>query len=198
MDFLIDSVRGQIRDTKEPFVFSPKTADKQDELEMFIRQALVDYSRWNPIESKAAVVNLVPGQVIYQLPDDFIKIKDLVLHIPYQVIGQRLLLMEEPTSLQVPYTYQASHEPDTLPLVDRHCIVWFASALALRAIISDTKKLDSYVSYNLKDVIQVDAKESNRIITLLKDNATSLEEKYKARVMSAESNNGSAAFATFG
>ncbi|MEF7566004.1 hypothetical protein V4V35_23725 [Bacillus infantis] len=200
LDQLIETIRGQIRDNQEPYTFAKKTEEQPDELEMFVEQALIDYSRWKPIEEKPGTISLQAGTVLYDLPSDFMEMKSFPVNVTFQVLGQQLLLIDVPeTAMQIPYTYRAAHSAESVPLKDKVCIVWFAAAQALRAITSDTKKLDSYVSYNLKDVLQVDAKESNRIVTILKENAASLEEKYKERVMyPAEQHASGAAFMTFG
>lgn len=197
MEQLIDQVRTQIRDKTEPYLFNLKTDESPDELENFVQHALIDYSRYNPIDNKIGSLVLKEGVSLYDLPSDLMEMNSFPF--PHQVIGLQLLLIDPPeVTMSVPYSYKAARDAKSVPLQDRPCVVWFASAQALRAVISDSKKLDTYTSYKLQGVIEVDSRDVNKVITMLKDNASTYERLYNERIIPSESNGNDTSFATFG
>lgn len=185
---LIEKVRSQIRDTKEPFVFAremPATEDTPavpDELLLFIQSAVQDYSRWRPLKGKPGLLFLYPGQVQYQLPDDFIEMDELP-SVSHRLFGRTLHLTNEPFAARdVSYRYSAMHTCETIPAYDESCIVWMASALALRAIVTSPAMLEQYASYKIPDVFDQDGNASVKIAEHVLKTADQLEKQYLLRM----------------
>lgn len=173
LELLNEQVRGQLKDTSEPFVFAKAVIDppKADELEQFVIAAVQDYSGFKPLKGKPGTLSLISGQRQYGLPPDFIEMEEFPYECPTP---------EADGTLE--YFYTALHEPGTVPQTDIPCIVWSATAAALRALATDQKRLEQYVSYKVPDMVEVNADKVSEIGKALLKNASDMEAKYLKRV----------------
>jgi hypothetical protein len=184
---LIEQVRSQIRDTKEPYVFArevPATETSPavpDELETFVMRAVHDYSRWRPLKGKPGILTLIPEKVDYELPTDFIQMETFPQ--AHRIFGKNLYLASAPSMPGViTYYYDALHTPETIPVFDEPAIVWLASSMALRAITSDPKLLEKYVSYDLKNIYSQNTENMTEVVSQIVKTAEQLEKQYMLRV----------------
>ncbi|QYY44777.1 hypothetical protein ACKE5C_19140 (plasmid) [Aneurinibacillus thermoaerophilus] len=206
---LIEQVRSQIRDTKEPYVFArevPATETSPavpDELETFVMRAVHDYSRWRPLK-KRGTLSIVPGEVEYVLPNDFIQIDNFVLNVgfdplQYRVLVNKIYLIQPPIDREdVIYYYDALHTPDTIPAYDEPAIVSLAAAMALRAIVGDPKMLHDYISYDLEGVVKINTENMTEAIEQILKAAQQLEEQYSSRIVTSQKEEKNSPFMTFG
>ncbi|SDH70274.1 hypothetical protein SAMN04489735_10459 [Aneurinibacillus thermoaerophilus] len=200
---LIEQVRSQIRDTKEPYVFArevPATETSPavpDELETFVMRAVHDYSRWRPLKGKPGMLTLIPEKVDYELPTDFIQMETFPQ--AHRIFGKNLYLASAPSMPGViTYYYDALHTPETIPVFDEPAIVWLASSMALRAIVGDPKMLQDYISYDLEDVVRVNTENLSEAIGQILKAADQLEKQYNARIATPKEETYPSAFMTFG
>lgn len=197
MQQLNDLVRGQIKDTTEPYIFAKEVEEpvKADELEQFVMMALQDYSGFKPLRGKPGTISLIIGQKEYELPSDFLEMDEFPLE--HHIFNQVLYLKEIPTVTEpLEYFYVSVHGPETVPQTDVPCIVWSASASALRALVTDQKRLEQYVSYKVPDMIEVNADKVSEIGKALLKNASDMEVNYLKRVQRVSRPSGP--YVTFG
>jgi hypothetical protein len=184
---LVEQVRSRIRDKNDPTIFARATTVEPvapDELEAFVADAVHDYSRWKPLENKRGTLSIETGKVEYPLPADFIVANEFLLG--HRVSGKMAYLVDEPAqSFTFTFWYCALHTAETVPDQDVPALVSFAAANALRAIVAEPKKLDQYVSYDLKDVIRVDAENTTEIGKEIIKTADAWEKQYMTRVTSS-------------
>lgn len=183
---LISKVRSQISDLKGAVFALVSQSEEEgahpDELQSIVLDAVSDYSRWNPVQNRRGRIDVIIGQLDYDLPADFMGM-EVEPSLNFLLSEKVLILKESPTKVgSCSFFYKGMRTPESVPEYDVPAVVWLASANALRAVLADQERLQRYINYKIPNASEIDAHPASRVIEQINKAAQDLERQYNKRM----------------